>query len=85
QHPALLRYATIARLLTGRNNATAEDGIDWVQALCSELDVPLLRAWGIAEADLPVVAEKAARASSMKSNPLPLSSDEILAVLSAAH
>ncbi|HTY84089.1 MAG TPA: iron-containing alcohol dehydrogenase [Silvibacterium sp.] len=84
QHPALLRYATIARLLTGRNDATAEDGIDWVQALCAELNVPALSVCGITEADLPGVAEKAARASSMQANPLPLTGGEILAVLSAA-
>jgi len=84
QHPALERYVAIARLLTGRNDATAEDGIDSVQALCAELNVPPLSAWGITEADLPGVAEKAARASSMQANPLPLTGGEILAVLSAA-
>jgi alcohol dehydrogenase class IV len=85
RHPALERYATIARLLTGRNEASVEDGIDWVRALCVELSVPALRAWGITEADLPGVVEKAARASSMHANPLPLTSEELLAVLAAAH
>jgi alcohol dehydrogenase class IV len=84
QHPALQRYADIARLLTGRPEASAEDGIDWVRALCAELDVPLLRAWGIAEADLPGVVEKAARASSMQANPLPLTDAELLQVATAA-
>lgn len=84
QHPALERYTEIARLLTGRNEAMAEDGIEWVRALCAELNVPPLRAWGITEADLPAVAEKAAQASSMKANPLPLTGDELLGVLSAA-
>ena len=40
QHPALGRYATIASLLTGRNDARAEDGIDWVRELCVELNIP---------------------------------------------
>jgi alcohol dehydrogenase class IV len=84
QNPALERYAAIARLLTGRNEASAEDGIDWVRALCAELHIPALRAWGIGEADLPGVVEKAARASSMKANPLPLTSEELLVVLTAA-
>lgn len=84
QLPALDRYSTIARLLTGRNDAAAEDGIEWVRSLCAELNVPPLRAWGIAAADLPGVVEKAARASSMKANPLPLSGDELLDVLAAA-
>ncbi len=83
-HPALQRYAAIARVLTGRNDASAEDGIDWVRALSTELNVPALRAWGIAEADLPGVVEKAAHANSMQANSLPLASDEILAIAAAA-
>ncbi len=85
QHPTLERYAAIARLLTGRNEADAEDGIDWVRALCAELNVPPLRAWGIAEADLPGVVEKAAHASSMQANPIQLTSEELIAVLTAAR
>lgn len=83
-HPALGRYAAIARLLSGRNDASADDGIDWVRALCAELNVPPLRVWGVAEADLPDVVDKAARASSMQANPLPLTSEELLAAITAA-
>ncbi len=85
RHPALARYAAIAHLLTGRNEASAEDGIDWVRELCVELSVPALRHWEIAEADLPGIVEKAARASSMQANPLPLTDEELLAVASAAR
>ena len=84
QHPALERYAVIARLLTGRNEASAEEGIDWVCALCAEVNVPALRAWGIAKADLPGVVEKAVRASSMQANPIPLTAEELLALVTAA-
>jgi alcohol dehydrogenase class IV len=84
RHPALERYSAIAGLLTGRIDAGAEDGINWVRALCDELNVPALRAWGITEADLPGVVEKAAHASSMQANPLPLTGEELLAVVTAA-
>jgi alcohol dehydrogenase class IV len=84
RHPALGRYAAIARLLTGRNEARAEDGIDLVHGLCVELNIPSLRAWGVTEADLPSVVEKATRASSMQANPLLLTSEELLAVIAAA-
>jgi alcohol dehydrogenase class IV len=84
QNPALERYAVIARLLTGRNEATAEDGIDWVRTLCVELNVPALRAWGVTDADLPGIVERTARASSMQANPLPLTGEELLAVVLAA-
>ncbi len=85
RHPALERFATIARLLTGRNEAAVEDGIGWIGQSCVELAVPALRAWGITEADLPGVVEEAARASSMKANPLPLTTEELLAVVTAAR
>jgi alcohol dehydrogenase class IV len=83
-HPSLERYAVIARLLTGREDATPENGVEWVRALCTDLNVPALRAWGIAQADLPAVVEKAAHASSMKANPILLTSEELLNIISAA-
>jgi alcohol dehydrogenase class IV len=85
QHPALERYAAIARLLTGRNEASADDGVEWIKALCAELEVPALRHWGVQEADLAGVVDKAARASSMQANPLPLTSEELLGVIAAAR
>lgn len=83
-HPALERYAAVARLLTGRMEATAEDGIHWVRALCADLNVPALRAWGIKEGDLPGLVEKASRASSTQANPLPLTAEELRAMVTAA-
>jgi alcohol dehydrogenase class IV len=85
QHPALERYTAIARLLTGRSEATVEDGIDWVRALCADLNIPALRVWGINEVDFPDIVEKAAKANSMQANPLPLTSEELTAVLMAAR
>jgi alcohol dehydrogenase class IV len=85
QHPALECYSAIARLLTGRSEASIEDGIDWITALSAELSIPALRAWGITDADLPGVAEKAAKASSMQANPLPLTEEELIAVVRAAR
>jgi alcohol dehydrogenase class IV len=83
-HPSLERYAAVARLLTGRKQATADDGVEWVRTLCAELNVPALRTWGIEQADLPGVVEKAARASSMQANPLALTGEELLGVVLAA-
>jgi alcohol dehydrogenase class IV len=83
-HPSLERYAAIARLLTGCKQATAEDGVEWVRALSADLNIPALRTWGIAQADLPAVVENAAHASSMQANPLQLTGEELLAVVSAA-
>ena len=83
QHPALERYGVIARLLTGRNEASADEGIEWVRALCAELAIPPLRAWGITENDLPDIVKNAASASSMKANPIALTGEELLGVVRA--
>ena len=81
---ALRRYDEVARLLTGRPQATADDGVAWVRGLCGELRIAPLRTWGLTEADFSDVVEKAAQASSMKANPVALTAAELGAVLVAA-
>ncbi len=78
------RYTEIARLLTGREDATAEQGVEWVEGTVRRLLIPGLGAWGVRPADIPVLVEKAARASSMKGNPIPLDASELAAILTAA-
>ena len=80
----LLRYETVARLLTGRPQARAEDAVEWTREICGELQIPSLRAYGVGDADWPVLVEKAARASSMKGNPIALTPDELREVLMGA-
>lgn len=84
QNPALERYSQIAQLLTGRNDARAEDGIEWVRALCAELNIPPLSTWRVTDGDLSGVVDKAAVASSMQANPVKLTGEELLAVVTAA-
>jgi alcohol dehydrogenase class IV len=68
-NPSLARYTDIARLVTGNPNASVADGVSWVQDLCNALSVPGLSDYGMTQADIAVVADKAARASSMQGNP----------------
>jgi len=82
--PALARYDIIAQIITGDVKAKADDGVEWVQRLCSELDVPSLATLGLKEQDLPKVVEKARKASSMKGNPVELSVQELKEVLEKA-
>lgn len=82
--PILDRYAEVARIVTGLAGARAEDGIVWVEALRDDLGVPPLRAYGITHADVPVLAEKAAPASSTRANPIPLTLEELISVLQQA-
>jgi alcohol dehydrogenase class IV len=74
---ALERYERVARLLTERPQATAEDGIKWVGALCRKLEIAPLRRYGVSESDLAMLADKAARSSSMKGNPITLEPGEL--------
>lgn len=82
--PALRRYDEVARLLTGRPQATADDGVTWAAELCRALQIPPLRTWGLAAADIAAVVDKARQASSMKANPGPLTEAELRQVLSEA-
>ena len=77
----LRRYETIACILTGKPSAAAEDAASWTAGLCSELSIPPLRAYGISERDGPILVQKAAAASSMRGNPLPLSGGEMCEIL----
>ena len=83
-HQSLARYEQIARLVTGRSDARADDGVAWVAALVADLGVPGLRAYGIDEGDLPDLVVKGLAASSIKANPLPLISEEMLEILQRA-
>lgn len=75
------RYGDIARILTGVPDAGAEDGIAWIAQLCRTLSVPRLGSYGIGAQDIPVIVENAARASSMKANPVDLTPPELRAIL----
>jgi alcohol dehydrogenase class IV len=77
EHPSLARFQEVAALLTGSAEARAEDAIAWVKELCQALSVPGLRRYGLTEAEVPRLVEKARVASSMKANPLVLTEEEL--------
>jgi alcohol dehydrogenase class IV len=81
---ALARYEEVARMVTGRADALAEDGAEWMAALVETLGVPRLGAYGVRAADVGGVVEQAKRASSMQGNPLALTDEELAAALGAA-
>ena len=77
RNPALARYDEIARLLTG--DATADKGVEWVQQLITDLQIPPLCAYGIGQEHIVDLAAKAANTSSIKANPIALTPDELSA------
>ena len=80
-HPAYKVFTEIARLMTGNSDAEAHDGVDFIKRLANELSIPGLSTIGVTTQDHEILAEKAARASSMKGNPIPLTKDELLMIL----
>lgn len=83
-HPGLERYREASRLLTGNVEAGVDDGLAVVEELASLAKAPGLAHWGLQERDIPGVCERAAKASSMKGNPVDLSFDELAEVLREA-
>jgi alcohol dehydrogenase class IV len=80
-HPALQKYQEIARLLTGRLEAQRNDGIEWVNNLCDDLDIQGLGFYGLTKENFPKMVDDAAKASSMKGNPIQLSKLELIEIL----
>ncbi len=83
-HPALARYQEIAEIITGKTGATISDLSGWLEDLRVALAIPSLGQFGVKEKDLPVLVEKGAVASSMKANPIALSSEELREILEMA-
>jgi alcohol dehydrogenase class IV len=82
--PALARYREAALLLTGRADASIDDGIEWIRRTVSLLGVPTLSTLGLRPEHAGEIVAKAAKASSMQGNPIVLTEDELHAILAEA-
>jgi alcohol dehydrogenase class IV len=83
-HPALARYTEAAALLTEEPGAAIEDGIAWVRQTLALLAIPGLGAYGLAPEQAGAIAAQAQRSSSMRGNPVPLSEEDLRAILARA-
>ncbi len=81
-NPALERYDQVAALLTGRSDAPAEAGIDWVRQTVALLDISGLT---LTDADAATAVPLAMRSSSMRGNPVVLTEQELMTVLVEAR
>lgn len=79
--PYLTRYRELAQILSLPNEVAL---IDWARDLIAELQIPSLGKLGVKAEDIEVITEKSARASSMKGNPVPLTKEEMFAILEKA-
>jgi alcohol dehydrogenase class IV len=83
-HPALGRYTLAAQLLTGRASATIEDGVSWIRDTLALLQIPGLAAFGLTPEEADQVAGQAIKSSSMRGNPVALSTSDLRDVVLAA-
>jgi alcohol dehydrogenase class IV len=80
----LPRFDQVARWLTGDASATADAGVQWIQQLVSDLQIPKLSAYDIREEHVADLVARAMNASSMKANPVALTPEELAGALRQA-
>lgn len=85
-NPALKKYAEVGRLFRGRSDVDEGEAllylVDTIAAWTRRLDLPTLGALGVTASDLPrIVAD--CRGSSMKTNPVALTDEEVTELLKA--
>jgi alcohol dehydrogenase class IV len=81
QSPAIQRYDEVAQILTGKSNARADNGVEWVRQLVEHMKIRPLRDYGMKSEYFPVLAEKSTKANSMKANPIVLTHEELISIL----
>lgn len=78
---ALRRYVEIAVILTGQETAGLADLVKWLHDICEELQIPSLSAFGVTNDHVTEIVDKAIASSSMKSNPVALTKEEMAEIL----
>lgn len=79
--PTLKKLAEVGRILTGRSDAAAEDGLAWINNLCAEFQLPSLGEVGLREQDFATVVKMAEKSSSMRGNPAELAGADLSRIL----
>jgi alcohol dehydrogenase class IV len=81
---ALLKYDEIARILMGSQEASAIDLVAWFSDLCMALHIPKLPRLSVKGNTLINLIEMAAKSSSMRGNPISLTSSEMYEIADKA-
>lgn len=80
-HPIIERYSKIGQILTNNPSATAEMGVDWIRNFKRYAGIQPLSTYGLTEKVFDHIIDKALDSSSMKGNPVILSTDELRNIL----
>ena len=78
---ALRRFEYAAQFILFDRSVTAQDATEWIDETSRIFGIPGLGAYGIEEKDFDTIVEKSSVSSSMKGNPIPLTPDELKAIL----
>ncbi len=78
---ALLRYDELAQMMLGHYEADVLHLIDWLEELGETMEIPSLRAMGVSASHFDDIIAASQQSSSMKGNPIELTSDELKRVL----
>ena len=81
----IARYARIAQILNNDMSRSDRDLVGTLQNLTADLKIPKLSEFGVKKNDFPEIITKAADSSSMKGNPVVLSSDELNEILEMSY
>jgi alcohol dehydrogenase class IV len=84
QHPALLKFDEIAKIVTDKPSSTALDSVRWLEELCTYFEIPTLNTFDINKAHFNDIVDKSKNSSSMKGNPIALTDDELKDILKQA-
>ncbi len=84
--PSLTAFAEAGRILTGGvgdgdDTEAVAAGVAWVKDVCGRLGTSPLSRFGMTRADVPGIAAKGLRASSMRGNPVDLTQEEVEGIL----
>lgn len=78
------KYKKIFTIVTGKENISMHEGLDWFMQLVHQLQIPSLKSFGILKKDFSNIIRQAKNASSMKANPVVLEEEELFVVLEKA-
>ena len=79
------RFQDVARWVTGNSDAEILDGVEWIEELAHDLEIPGLHEIGIEKTDFPQIIEKSKVSSSMQKNPVRLDEMTLEAILTEAY
>ncbi|OBT12095.1 alcohol dehydrogenase [Vibrio sp. UCD-FRSSP16_10] len=85
RNDVLTRYRKIAQLVTENSDAHREDGVNWVNSMLEQLEVPTLSYYDAVEGPLDLIAQDAMKSVAIKGNPLPLTKDRLVDILNQVY